>query len=82
MLISSIRSSRPEDCATDKSDSNLSIQSGVAFGGRYAVQIRNGLEFGMEISDQIVSIFGISISGLRLQVIVDKIHMGWSVVYN
>ena len=52
----------------------------VAFGGRYVVQIRNGLEFGMEISDQIVSIFDISIS-FFLQVIVDKIHMGWSVVH-
>ena len=67
ILISPIRiSSRPEDCATDNSASNLSIQSDVAFGGRYAVQIRNGLEFGMEISDQIVSIFDISISSLRL----------------
>ena len=39
----------------------------VSFGGRYAVHIKNGLEFGNVISDHTVSIFDISNSDLRLQ---------------
>ena len=49
--------SKPLVCAADSSSSRISIQLNVALGGRYAVYIRKGLEFGKVISAQMVSSF-------------------------
>ena len=47
--------SKPLVCAADSSSSRRSIQLDVALGGRCAVHIRKGLEFGKVISAQMVS---------------------------
>ena len=59
--------SKPLVCAADSPSSRRSIQQGVALGGRYAVHIRKGLEFGKVISAQMVSSFDNSNSGRCLQ---------------
>ena len=59
--------SKPVVCAADSSSSRRSIQLDVALGGRYAVHIRKGLEFGKVISAQMVSSLDNSNSGRCLQ---------------
>ena len=67
MLKSPIRiNSNPVVCAIESSSSNKLIKSEHALGGRYTLQMRNGLEFGKVISVYKVSILEISMSCLRL----------------
>ena len=57
--------SSPVVCAIESSSSNVSIQSELALGWQYTLQIKNGLAFSKESSVHKVSIFEISMSDLR-----------------
>ena len=64
--------SKPIVWAADGSSYRRSIQLAVALGGRYAVHIRKGYDFGRDISAHMGSIFNISNSDRCLQLMFFK----------
>ena len=66
--------SRSVICTIDSSSSNRPFHSELALGGRLTVKIKKGLAFSNVISTQSVSMFEISISCLRLQLIELRVY--------